>query len=165
MNTLITRTWRIAAITAAVAALTLTPARSSFASCADDDPDGSLVAAARATAEANCAAQDRGCTTATSHGAYVSCIAHEAKALSSGETPTLPPSCKGAVKRCAARSACGKQSRGFVTCCITNTDTGETKCKTKKGSDRCTAAGGVVGACASCCDACGGTGGPTCPAG
>jgi hypothetical protein len=142
------------------AGLVLATSGVSFASCADDDPDGSLVAAARATAEANCTAQGRGCFNAASHGQYVSCIAHEAKALSSGETPTLPKSCKGAVKRCAARSACGKQDRGFATCCIT-TLSGEVKCKTGR-SENCS---GVVGTCGSCCDACGAGTGPTCPAG
>ena len=131
-----------------------------FASCADDDPDGSLVAAARLTAEQNCAAEGNGCATAPSHGKYVSCIAHQVKALSSGETPTLPKSCKGAVKKCAARSACGKQAKGFATCCTTN-DAGEVKCKTGR-AENCS---GVVGTCGSCCDACGVGTGPTCPAG
>jgi hypothetical protein len=131
-----------------------------FASCADDDPDGSLVAAARLTAEQNCAAEGNGCATAPSHGKYVSCIAHQVKALSSGESPTLPKSCKGAVKKCAARSVCGKQAKGFATCCTTN-GAGEAVCKTGRAAN----CSGVVGTCGSCCDACGGGTGPTCPAG
>ena len=131
-----------------------------FASCADDDPDGSLVAAARMTAEANCAAEGAGCANAPSHGKYVSCIAHQTKALSSGDTPSLPKSCKGAVKKCAARSACGKQAKGFATCCVTNA-AGEVSCKTGRSAS----CSGVVGTCGSCCDACGGGTGPTCPAG
>ena len=146
--------------TVLAAGLVLGTSVRSFASCADDDPDGTLVAAARATAEANCTAAGRGCANAASHGQYVSCIAHEVKTLSSGETPTLPRSCKGAVKKCAARSACGKQAKGFATCCVTK-PTGEVTCKTGR-SDRCE---GVVGTCGSCCDACGGGTGPTCPAG
>ena len=132
------------------------------ASCLDDDPDGSKVAAARLTAEQNCAALGAGCTNAPSHGKYVSCIAHQAKELSSGDTPSLPKSCKGAVKNCAARSACGKQAKGFATCCLTD-DAGNVSCKTRK-SDSCTDKGGVVGTCGSCCDACDGGTGPTCPA-
>jgi len=141
--------------------LVIASPRVGFASCLDDDPDGSKVAAARATAEQNCTDQGRGCANAINHGQYVSCIAHEARALSSGENPPLPPSCKGAVKRCAARSACGKQARGFVTCCTTD-DSGATKCKIKRHDTDCT---GTVGTCASCCDACSGGAGPTCPAG
>src|SRR5438045_2505285 len=80
------------------AGLVLATSVGSLASCAADDSDGALVAAARATAEANCTALGRGCANAASHGQYVSCIAHEVKTLSSGETPTLPRSCKGAVK-------------------------------------------------------------------
>ncbi len=155
------RTWLTA-----FAALTLVVASGpvAWASCTDDDPDGSKVAAARLTAEQNCEAQGRGCASASSHGAYVSCIAHEINALSSGETPSLPKSCKGAAKRCAAKSVCGKQDRGFVTCCITNATTGETKCKGKHGTDACTAAGGTPSTCGSCCDACPNGAGPTCPA-
>jgi hypothetical protein len=142
------------------AGLVLTTTGASLANCAADDPDGSLVAAARATAEANCTAQGRGCFTAASHGQYVSCIAHEAKALSTGDGATLPKSCKGAVKKCAARSVCGKQDRGFATCCVTNAS-GEVTCKTGQ-AENCS---GVVGTCGSCCDACTGGTGPTCPAG
>jgi hypothetical protein len=131
------------------------------ASCPVDDPDGSKVAAARLTAEQNCEALGAGCTNATSHGKYVSCIAHQAKALSTGEGATLPPSCKGAVKSCAARSACGKQAKGFGTCCLTDAG-GDVSCKTRK-TEQCTDADGVVGACGSCCDACNGGTGPTCP--
>jgi hypothetical protein len=155
-----TRIRTIVPILVLATGLVLATSAGSWASCADDDPDGSLVAAARATAEANCAALGRGCTNAASHGQYVSCIAHEVNTLSSGDTPTLPRSCKGAVKKCAAHSVCGKQSKGFATCCVTNA-TGEVTCKTGR-SDHCS---GVVGTCGSCCDACGGGTGPTCPAG
>jgi hypothetical protein len=133
-----------------------------FASCLDDDPDGSKVAAARLTAEQNCAALGAGCANAQSHGKYVSCIAHQAKTLSTGDGATLPKSCKGQVKSCAARSACGKQAKGFATCCLTDAG-GDVSCKTRQ-TDNCTNGGGVVGTCGSCCDACNGGTGPTCPA-
>ena len=147
----------------AVVAFVLATANLGYASCADDDPDGSLVAAARSTAEGNCALEGAGCFNAPSHGKYVSCIAKQAKALSSGDAPTLPKSCKGAVKKCAARSACGKQAKGFATCCVTN-GAGEVSCKTKR-SESCIAVGGVVGTCGSCCDACDDNTGPTCSVG
>jgi hypothetical protein len=51
----------------------------------------------------------------------------------------LPKDCTGAVKKCAAHSACGKT--GFVTCCITKN--GTTKCKVAKDSATCTTKGGV----------------------
>lgn len=149
---------KVLSAAALAAVLVMTTARVGFASCADDDPDGSLVAAARLTAEQSCAAEGNGCATATSHGRYVSCIAHQAKALASGDAPTLPKSCTGAVKKCAARSVCGKQAKGFATCCTTNA-AGDVSCKTGK-ADHCS---GVVGTCGSCCDACGGGTGPTCP--
>jgi hypothetical protein len=49
------------------------------------------------------------------HGRYVSCVAHVVKDL---VAEGLPRNCKGKLKRCAARSVCGKQDRGFVTCLI-----------------------------------------------
>ncbi len=128
-----------------------------WASCASDDPTGSMTAAARASTESTCAGQGMGCTTAPNHGAYVSCIAHAANDLAKGGT--LPNSCRGAVKKCAARSACGKP--GFVTCCITNPHNGTTRCKIKNGAAACS---GTAGVCGSCCDACPAPGsGPTCP--
>ena len=115
--------------------------------------------AARAAADAACDAEDppRGCTTATSHGQYVSCFVHQVNA-----NPAVPPECRGAIKRCAARSICGKQARGFVTCCKTSSS-GATKCSTKSSTTACTdhaPAGGsaCVGSHASCCDACTDTG-------
>jgi hypothetical protein len=139
------------------ATLVFTTAGLGFASCLDDDPDGTKVAAARATAEQNCFLAGAGCGNAASHGKYVSCIAHQAKELSTGENAPLPKTCKGEVKKCAARSACGKQDKGFGTCCL-----GDAGCKTRR-TDNCTDAGGVVGTCGSCCDACSGGTGATCP--
>src|SRR6266849_9952934 len=137
-----------------VAAL-LESAPVAFANCATDDPTGSKVLAARMTANSTC-----NCATATNHGAYVSCVAGVAKMLSSGTSPSLPTSCKGAVKKCAAHSTCGKP--GAVTCCLT-TAKGPT-CKIKKDAAHCTAKSGTPGTtCTSCCDACPAPGsGPSC---
>jgi hypothetical protein len=112
--------------------------------------------AARGAADAACDQEGRGCTTASSHGQYVSCIAQKVKA-----DPSLSdPHCRGAIKRCAARSICGKQSRGFQTCCKTSSD-GTTKCSIKSSTSACTdhpPPGGSACAGAdthpSCCDAC-----------
>jgi hypothetical protein len=108
------------------------------------------------------------CDSSTNHGQYVSCVAHEVKRLErAGQIPT---NCKGKVKRCAARSTCGKP--GFVTCqipidtcvagvcandasltCTVDADCG-TKCKTKSSAQRCTDKGGTVGPSGSCCSSC-----------
>ena len=67
--------------------------------------------------------------------------------------------CKGAVKKCAAKSTCGKP--GFVTCCVTKNNV--SKCKLKRDTAACTAKGGVTSGCTSCCDACPAPGsGPSC---
>jgi hypothetical protein len=89
--------------------------------CDREDPDGSARAAARASAEATCAASDLGCDAGT-HGTYVRCIGQAAKDLA--DAGGLPQSCKGAVKKCASKSTCGKP--GAVTCCITSSK--GTKC-------------------------------------
>ena len=135
-------------------------ARWASAGCDLTDPTtAAQVAAARAAADQACDQKTppAGCTTASSHGQYVSCVAHEANANTS-----LPKECRGAVKRCAARSVCGKQAKGFVTCCKTSSS-GATKCSTKSSTTACTdhaPAGGsaCVGSHASCCDACTDTG-------
>lgn len=49
------------------------------------------------------------------HGRYVSCVAHVVKRLA--DSGAIPTNCKGKIKRCAARSTCGKKA-GFVTCQI-----------------------------------------------
>ncbi len=141
--------------------LLLAGARVASANCATDDPDGSMTAAARASAEQSCTTAGSGCSNAANHGAYVSCIANAANELVS--MGMLPKSCKGQVKKCAAKSVCGKP--GFVSCCITNKKN-VTSCKSKKSADACTAKNGTVSPCASCCDACPFPGsGPTCPGG
>src|SRR5215471_20698478 len=99
-----------------------------YAGCGSMPGDEAAVIAARATADATCTAMGAGCSNASNHGAYVSCVAGVAKSLSSGTTPTLPKNCKGAVKKCAAHSACGKTDA--VTCCFTSTK--GPKCKISK---------------------------------
>jgi hypothetical protein len=139
-----------------VGAFVFGAAHASFARCGDNPGDAAAVANARAAAEATC-----NCATAPNHGTYVKCVAGVANELAAAEQ--LPKNCKGAVKKCAAKSVCGKP--GFVTCCITKN--GETKCKIKKDEARCTAKGGVVSTgCTSCCDACPAPGsGPSCGGG
>ena len=104
------------------------------------------------------------------HGRYVSCVAHVVKDLA--DAGTIPVNCKGKVKRCAARSTCGKE--GFVTCsipvdgtcdllthtctldalvpCQTNADCA--RCKIKSTAEGCVAAGGTVGTSSTCCANC-----------
>jgi len=137
---------------------------------------------------ARCTAQDAligcGCPDAVNHGQYVSCVAHAVNDLARHDA--IPTNCKGKVKRCAARSTCGKP--GFVVCqiptefgsCDTTTIPGTcsvgtsllcdgtcsadtdcavaTKCKIKSSDTRCAAAGGVVdcSGATTCCAA------PTC---
>jgi len=114
------------------------------------DPDKSDIANARAAVAANC-----DCVGALTHGAYVKCAVQQAN------TVLINPSCKGAVKKCAAHSTCGKPTA--VTCCLTTTK--GTKCKIKKDAAHCAAKQGTAGSCTSCCDACPAPGsGPSCPA-
>ena len=125
-----------------------------YAGCGDNPGDDAAVLAARQQVEADC-----DCAGSTNHGEFVSCAAAVANARASADPPLLPKNCKGAVKRCAAKSTCGKP--GFVTCCITNAH--GTKCKTNKDAQRCLDKQGVVGSCSSCCDACPQPGtGPSC---
>ena len=106
-----------------------------YAGCTDE----AAVIAARATADATCTAMGEGCSNASNHGAYVSCVAGVANQLSSGTNPTLPKNCKGAVKKCAAHSTCGKP--GQVTCCFTHKN--GPKCKNAKSTADCSGKGGT----------------------
>src|SRR5262245_20558251 len=132
-----------------VAALGLTARDVSAAGCTDT----AGVLAARAAAEAACAAEGKGCDNASSHGQYVSCFAQQVNANTS-----LPKECRGQAKKCAAKSTCGKA--GFVTCCRTKTrgdGTTATKCSIKRDADHCTApknGSACAGTESSCCDAC-----------
>ena len=118
-------------------------AQRSDAKC-DPTADAADIALAQAAA-ATCV-----CATFDNHGQYVSCVAHAVK-----EAPLENRSCGAAVKKCAARSTCGKPDE-FVTCCRTKAN-GTTKCSTKSSAERCKPPKGgsaCVGVFASCCDAC-----------
>jgi hypothetical protein len=108
-------------------------ARAGYAGCGKNPSDEAAVIAARTAAASAC-----DCATASSHGAYVSCVAGVAKGLVTAKQ--LPANCAGAVKKCAAHATCGKA--GFVTCCVT-TSKGP-KCKLKKNAAACTAKGGTA---------------------
>ena len=136
---------------AALAALLL-GAGPGYAKCDPTaEPDKSDIAAARAAVAANC-----DCAGATNHGQYVKCAGVQAEATLSNK------SCKGQVKKCAAKSTCGKP--GFVTCCKKNAK-GKVTCATKPDASKCKAPKGGE-ACAStiesCCDACDATQSPPC---
>ena len=134
---------KIGRLVGAVAvSLLMFSAQRSDAKC-DPSDDAADIALAQAAA-ATCV-----CATFDNHGQYVSCVAHAVK-----EAPLANRSCGAAVKKCAARSTCGKP--GFVTCCRTAA-TGKTKCSTKSSAERCTPPKGgsaCVSTFASCCDAC-----------
>jgi hypothetical protein len=119
-----------------------------------------------------------GTATALNHGRYVSCVAHVVNALA--KDGTIPRNCKGKIRRCAARSICGKE--GAVTCmipklgtcdttagtCLDEAIAGmpcdgdadcvlETRCKIKRSADLCMARGGTVGESPTCCADCAAT--------
>jgi len=107
------------------------------------------------------------------HGRYVSCVVHEINRLA--KDGTIPNNCRGRIKRCAARSICGKAD--FVICnipqlgtCDTSTGTCVddptlfcmsdadcvlgTRCKIARSDTQCTDKGGTVGTSATCCSDC-----------
>ena len=113
------------------------------------------------------------CAQATNHGRHVSCVAHVVNRLS--KDGTIPINCKGKIRRCAARSICGKP--GFVTCqipsdtcdlttgtctadptitCLADADCGSL-CRIKSSADLCVERGGVVGTGGTCCADCAAT--------
>jgi len=110
------------------------------------------------------------CDAARNHGRHVSCVARVVNRLS--REGAIPTNCKGKIRRCAARSVCGKP--GFVTCrvptstcdlstgtcaadaslaCATDLDCGS-RCSVKRTAELCLARGGEVGAGSSCCSDC-----------
>lgn len=113
------------------------------------------------------------CNGFPNHGQYVRCVAHATNALR--KASCLDKAARTSLKRCAARSTCGKP--GFVTCCRSKpgvcldgtcikTDpplrclTSEEcppafRCSTKRDADTCLAVGGTPGTASSCCNACG----------
>jgi hypothetical protein len=122
--------------------LMLGAAGAGHAGCGKDPGDNQAVIDARAAAEQACH-----CGTSQNHGTFVSCVAGVAKQrVTDG---MLPKNCAGKVKKCAAKSTCGKP--GFVTCCVTSGN--KTKCKLKKSAEACTAKHGSVNASPSCCSA------------
>jgi hypothetical protein len=128
-------------------AILVVSAQPGLAKCGDAAGDAAAVQAARVDIAANCNCED-----AANHGAYVKCAGQRANFLASDDGGNaLPKNCKGAVKKCAAKSTCGKP--GAVTCCITKGT--KTKCKIAKDSAKCTAKGGTPGGLghthSSCC--------------
>ena len=106
------------------------------------------------------------------HGKYASCVAHATNTLR--RAGCLDKEARRSLKRCAARSTCGKPE-GYVTCCVqrpgvclnglcARTDppqectTDETcppipKCRLKRNAEMCLAKHGVPGT-GSCCNSC-----------
>ena len=129
------------------AAVLLATADAAAARCGDRPGESDALAEARAQVDSVC-----GCAGTRSHREFTACALRVARErVTAG---TLPKRCRGAVKRCAAKSTCGRPNA--VTCCITRK--GRTRCRVKKSAARCLAKGGCVGSWASCCDACTATG-------
>lgn len=116
------------------------------------------------------------CSEASNHGRYVSCVAHIVNDL---VAEGLPTNCKGKLTRCAARSVCGKQAKGFATCttftygtCLLVDTTGtcdndptvsctqdtdcvvSSECRLTRHQDACTEAGGFLNLAPTCCSTC-----------
>ena len=107
------------------------------------------------------------------HGSYVSCVAHATNALRAAGC--LDKEARTSLKRCAARSTCGKPE-GSVTCCksvptdcegglcedgvtvclVAEDCPAKTRCSIKRDAPTCEAQGGVAGT-GSCCNACAAT--------
>ena len=119
----------------------------------------SVIARADVDCEASrCTVQDAidaqcSCAGAETHGNYVSCVAHAVKQLV--EDGKVPVECKGAVKRCASRSICGKRA-GFVVCDLpVRCAAGKcSRCGLAPSAERCLARGGTVSSRPSCCATC-----------
>ena len=109
----------------------------SFAEC--DDPNAAGFTWAQSEGACTCA-------DAATHGEYVSCVVRAAARFGAG---SLPSNCRGNVRRCAARSTCGKPS-GSVACCMPRAE-GRTRCSTKRSPEACVRAGGSPST-GSCCD-------------
>jgi hypothetical protein len=110
-------------------------------------PDLGAFSRTRAQVESQCP-----CASQATHAAYVKCAVGAAKAAV--RAGTLPRTCQGAIKQCAARSTCGRA--GAVTCCRT-TAKGTEKCAIKSGASACKApkrGTACVGSAATCCDSC-----------
>jgi len=146
------------------------------ATAAPPDCEAARCAAQSALADCPCdLGVPGGTAAATNHGQYVSCVAHAVNGLAKGKS--IANNCKGKIRRCAARSTCGKP--GAVVCliprlgtcdatsgtcvensallCTTDADCVlETRCKIKRSEDLCVAKGGAVNpAATNCCADCG----------
>src|SRR5437867_2680243 len=111
-----------------------------------NDPDRSAIAAARGAVDATCHCDTPGQT----HGQYVRCAVGVINGLPGG----LRRECKRAVKRCYARSTCGKT--GVVTCCR-RSSRGKQSCSIEESCGACKPPRGGEACCGglpSCCDAC-----------
>lgn len=137
---------------------------------------GSQPQGSAACEAARCAAQAAidttcPCDPATSHGAYVRCVAHALKRAGGGKL--VPARCKGSVVRCAARSTCGRPdavacsvpvsgcnatsgtcANDATAACADDGDCG-VRCRIAPSAARCQAAGGAVRASGTCCAGCG----------
>jgi hypothetical protein len=148
----------------AVSLLTLLAAASAGATPVDCEPARCAVQAA---IDEQCP-----CDGASNHGRYVSCVARLVNKMAREPDSVIPRGCKGKIRRCAARSTCGKP--GFVAChiptdtcdlttstctadatksCTTDVDCGA-RCRIKRSAEICALRGGVVGASATCCADC-----------
>lgn len=137
------RTIRVLGAAFGALALLAVTAQPGLAACGDNPGDLAAVQAARADVASNCP-----CASAANHGAHVKCAAGRANFLASDDGGNaLPKNCKGVIKRCAAKSTCGKP--GAVRCCTTKN--GVTKCKITKDATKCTQKGGTASGTGSCC--------------
>jgi hypothetical protein len=142
--------------------------------------------AAQATIDARCP-----CAEAATHRTYVRCVAQVVKDLAADAT--IPVQCKGRIRRCAARSTCGRLP-GTVVCeiplvsgtchfgvgfcgdpqgeidytrgCSSDADcVYESRCRVSASAERCAARGGLVATRPSCCPECAPSPGTPCASG
>ncbi len=145
--------------------------------CTDEDKEAVELVSAELDARCPCDGGYR------NHGRYVRCVARNTNKLF--KEYGLPSSCKRTIRRCAARSTCGKE--GAVRCCFileqacmndprpgdarpvgvcledhqsacdVNADCAplKTKCKISRSAENCEHRGGALSGSGSCCGACG----------
>jgi len=161
------RTLKGMIVTAALLVLPQVASAARPTPCPDLLPGGACPADVGAAVATCC-----DCGAFPNHGQYVRCVAHATNALR--KAGCLDQSARTSLKRCAARSTCGKP--GFVTCCrsvagvclegtcvgtdpaVTCTTNEEcpikSRCSIKHDADSCLAVGGTPGTASSCCNAC-----------
>jgi len=173
-------TFSLAAVAFVGLQLTLTP-HADAAKCTPDQELLALEIHAQVSEACPCDVQANG-QPWKNHGGYVSCIATTSNRLYK-QHPDVARSCKKLLRRCAARSTCGKE--GAVRCCLTkeqeclndsvpgdsvadgacikdsetacdtNADCATIKCKIDRhGAERCEERGGVANGTGSCCNGC-----------